>query len=62
MSGYNSKKEMANSRWVVELIEDGEDLILPLPDEMIEGTGWKIGDDLIFEPLPGNAWLIRKKQ
>ena len=35
MSGYNSKKQMAKSRWVIELIEDGEDVILPLNDEII---------------------------
>jgi hypothetical protein len=61
MSGYQSKKQMANDRWVVELIEDGEDLILPFTDEMIEATGWQIGDTLLWEKAAGSAWTLRKK-
>jgi len=48
-------------RWVVELIEEGEDLILPLNDEIIEATGWKPGDELLWEQKAGNAWTLRKK-
>ena len=32
MSGFGSKKLMAESRWIVELEADGEDLILPFKD------------------------------
>jgi hypothetical protein len=48
-------------RWVVELIEDGEDLVLPLNEEIIESTGWKTGDELLWEQKAGNAWTLRKK-
>ena len=61
MSGFNSKKQTAKDRWVVELIEDGEDLILPLNDEMIETTGWQVGDTLLWEKAAGQAWTLRKK-
>jgi len=61
MSGYNSKKQMAKSRWVIELIEDGEDVILPLNDEIIEATGWKTGDELLWETKAENVWTLRKK-
>jgi hypothetical protein len=61
MNGYQSKKQIANDRWVVELIEDGEDLILQFPEEVIEITGWKEGDELLWEPKAGNAWTLRKK-
>jgi hypothetical protein len=61
MTGFSSKKQMANNRWVVELIEDGEDLILPFTDEMIETTGWQVGDTLLWEKAAGQAWTLRKK-
>jgi hypothetical protein len=54
-------RDRANNRWIVTLEKDGEDLILPLTDEMLEGTGWKTGDELLWEMLPGRAWIIRKK-
>jgi hypothetical protein len=48
-------------RWVVELIEDGEDLVLPLNEEILASTGWKTGDELLWEQKAGNAWTLRKK-
>lgn len=51
--------------WVVELEEDPEtgDLIMPLPSELIESQGWKIGDTLTwdFDELTKSATLIKKK-
>ena len=61
MSGYSSKKQMANNRWVIELVEDGEDLILPLNEEILETTGWQEGDTLLWEKGAGKSWTIRKK-
>jgi len=61
MSGYNSKKEMANSRWVVDIEQDGEDFILPLNEEILEQTGWKTGDELLWETKAENVWTLRKK-
>ena len=61
MSGYQSKKQMANNRWIVELQQDGEDIILPLNEEMIETTGWQVGDTLLWEKAAGSAWTLRKK-
>jgi hypothetical protein len=61
MTGFSSKKEMANNRWTIELIEDGEDLILPLNEEILATTGWKTGDELLWEEKAENAWTLRKK-
>ena len=47
--------------WTVELQQDGEDLILQFTDEMLEITGWQIGDELLWEPAIGDAWTLRKK-
>jgi hypothetical protein len=57
----NIKRDNDKQSWTVTLEQDGEDLILPLSDEMLAGTGWKIGDDLLWELAPGRAWTIRKK-
>jgi hypothetical protein len=48
-------------RWVVELEADGEDLVLPLNEEILAATGWKTGDELLWEQKAGNAWTLRKK-
>ena len=61
MSGFESKKQMSNSRWVVDIEQDGEDLILPLNDEILESTGWKTGDELLWETKSENVWTLRKK-
>ena len=61
MSGFSSKKQMANNRWTIDLIQDGEDLILPLNDEILEQTGWKTGDELLWETAAENVWTLRKK-
>lgn len=55
------KRDHYKNSWTVTLEQDGEDLILPLTDEMLEGTGWQIGDDLLWEKAAGRAWTIRKK-
>jgi hypothetical protein len=47
--------------WIVELQQDGEDLILQFTDEMLETTGWKTGDELLWETLSENVWALRKK-
>ena len=61
MSGFQSKKQMSESRWIVELEADGEDLILPLNEEILEKTGWKTGDELLWETVSENVWTLRKK-
>ena len=61
MSGFQSKKEMAKSRWLIDLEQDGEDLILPLNEEILEQTGWKTGDELLWETKSENVWTLRKK-
>ena len=61
MSGFQSKKEMAESRWLISIEQDGEDFILPLNDEILEQTGWKTGDELLWETKSENVWTLRKK-
>ena len=47
-----------NKTYTVELEgEDGD--ILPLPDELCETMGWKVGDILDFE-IEGESIILKK--
>jgi hypothetical protein len=39
--------------------EDGE-FFIELNDEILEGTGWKIGDDLVWTDLKNGSWTLSK--
>jgi hypothetical protein len=47
--------------WNIEVQQDGEEYFIQLTDEMLESVGWKVGDTLLWERVPGNAWTLRKK-
>ena len=46
---------------IVDVQEDEEGHFIQFTEEMLEKTGWKIGDTLLWEPKAGNAWTLRKK-
>ena len=48
-------------RYTVELIQDGDDLVLPLPPDTMEQLGWQIGDTLEWKDLGNQAWSITRK-
>jgi hypothetical protein len=48
-------------RWTVHLEQDGEDLILPLPQEMLDNVGWKTGDNIEWIDRGDGTWEIRRK-
>ena len=49
--------------WKLEIKEDPEtgDGILEFPPDMIEETGWKEGDDLIWD-IDSDGWITLKKE
>ena len=47
--------------WTVSIDQDGEDLVLPLPQEMLDEVGWKPGDKLEWVDRKDGTWEIRKK-
>ena len=52
---------MAESKkYTVKLVQEGEDLILPFSEEMLELVGWKIGDKLVWEENDDGTWTISK--
>ena len=53
---------MANKTWTINLEEDPEtgDLILPLNDDILEGTGWKTGDNIEWIDNKNGSWTMKK--
>jgi hypothetical protein len=53
---------MANKTWTINLEEDPEtgDLILPLNDEILEGTGWQTGDSIEWIDNKDGSWTMKK--
>lgn len=48
------------STWTVTVIEDGEDVILPFPDGLLESVGWQEGDTLVWIDNEDGSWTLRK--
>jgi len=55
---------MENKSWIITLEKDAEtgDLILPLNDEILAGTGWQTGDTLDWIDNGDGSWTMRKKE
>ena len=50
--------------YTVRLEEDLEtgDLILPIPDDVLNQMGWDIGDTLLWEELPNGTISVKKEE
>lgn len=48
-------------RWTVTVEQDGEDLILPLPQDMLDAVGWKPNDTLVWTDNQDGSWSLNKK-
>ena len=55
-----SVKDEKVLRWTATVLEDGNELVLPLPLDMCEAVGWNIGDTLKWEQLDDKTWMLRK--
>jgi hypothetical protein len=56
-------QELTLKNWTIELQDDPEtgDLILPFPEDMLEETGWKEGDELVWKDNQDGSWSLSKK-
>ena len=45
---------------VVKIEQDGEDLILPLSDDLMKQVGWKIGDTVRWTDNKDGTWSLHK--
>ena len=51
------------NRWIIDLEEakDGSgDLIMPLPQDLLDSSGWKEGDVLDWKDLGNGTWSLTK--
>jgi hypothetical protein len=50
------------NNWTITLEEDTEtgDLILPLPEDLMQSTGWDIGDTIEWIDNKNGTWTMRK--
>lgn len=55
----NTKSEQSDS-WTVKLEEDGDDLILPLPQEILDALDIKEGDVLEWIEYGNSAIALQK--
>jgi hypothetical protein len=52
-----------NTKWTVTVEEanDGSgDIVLPLPQELLDLQGWKEGDTLLWEDAGNGTWTLTK--
>ena len=52
------------NKWTIDLeeAEDGSgDLIMPLPQDLLEAAGWKEGDVLEWKDLGNGSWSLTKQ-
>ena len=47
--------------YTVVVEQDGDDLILPLPPELLDELGWHTGDTLEWTEHSPASWSLRKK-
>ena len=48
-------------KWTAYVEQDGEDLVLPLPDDLLGELGWKTGDTLIWDLREDGSIVLTKK-
>ena len=47
--------------WTAYVKQEGDDLILPLPDDLLAEMKWKEGDVLVWEIHENGSVTLRKK-
>ena len=45
---------------IVEILEEGDDLVLPIPQEFLKELDWKEGDTLVWTDNEDGTFLLRK--
>lgn len=58
------KLNNANNKWTITLEEDPEtgELILPFPPDLLEQSGWKEGDSLLWIDNNDGSWSLVKEE
>lgn len=53
---------MSDRVWTAYVHQEGDDLILPFPDDLIKEVGWKEGDVLVWEVDNDTGMVTLKKK
>ena len=57
--------KLSINRWTVNVEKDPEDpdnLVLPMPDGLLEKMGWDIGDTLLWKDNKDGTFTLSKKE
>jgi len=49
-----------NTSYTVTLEEDGDDLLMPIPEEVLKELDWKEGDELEWDLQSDKSIVLRK--
>jgi hypothetical protein len=62
-NGGKSMTKTQSNRWTVTLEEDPDtgDLIMPIPQEVLDLQGWGEGDTLEWIDQGNSSWQLQKK-
>jgi len=53
------------NKWIIDLEEAKDssgDLIMPLPQDLLDSAGWKEGDVLEWKDLGNGTWSLTKQE
>jgi len=57
--------KLSINRWTVKVEEDPDDpdnLVLPMPEGLLEKMNWNIGDTLCWEDNKDGTYTLKKKE
>jgi hypothetical protein len=54
---------MDKNRWLINIEHDPDtdESLLTLPPDLLEATGWQVGDELLSIDLQDGTWELKKK-
>ena len=56
------REEDEKNRFTLTVEQDGEELVLPFPVDLLNQMGWDIGDTLLWETTDDGFVSVRKKE
>ena len=51
-----------SEKWTVYVEQQGDDLILPLPDQLLTEVGWAPGDIITWDIQEDGTVILKKKE
>lgn len=54
--------DLYDMKWTAYVQQDGDDLVVPIPDELLQEIGWRPGDILQWNIQENGSIIISKKK